>query len=198
MAQTEELRYCEGGMATATLMSVDEFAALPEDGQMHELVEGELISMPPPHSLHARVLHRIFLPLANFARRERLGEAFAETGYQLGDQPPTVRQPDITFQSTERLAAQSNEGYFRGSAELVIEIVSPSDRAGDLDLKVRQYLGAGAMAVAVVYPATRTVWVHRAHGSPQVLSAGRSLEFPDILAGWSMPLAEIFAPLDEG
>ena len=75
-------------MATATSMSVEEFAALPEDGQMHELVEGELISMPPPHSLYARVLHRIFLPLANFALRERLGEAFAEAGYLFGDQPP--------------------------------------------------------------------------------------------------------------
>ena len=107
------------------------------------------------------------------------------------------RQPDITFQSAERLAAQPNEGYFRGSAELVIEIVSPSDRAGDLDLKVRQYISAGAVAVAVVYPATRTVWVHRADASPQVLSAGRILEFPDILAGWSIPLTQIFAPLDE-
>ena len=182
-------------MATTTLMTVETFAALPEDGQMHELVEGELLTMPPPHSLHARILNRIFRALIII--QSNLGEAFAEAGYQLAEDPPTVRQPDITFLSASRLAEQQAEGYFRGAPDVAIEIASPSDRAADLDLKVRQYLSAGSRAVAVVYPQTRSVWVHRPAGSPQLLAAGGALEFPDILPGWSLALADIFAPLDE-
>ncbi|MCB9384563.1 MAG: Uma2 family endonuclease [Bryobacterales bacterium] len=183
-------------MATATLMTVEEFAALPEDGLMHELVEGELLTMPPPHSIHARIANRIFASLTLFLLQSGLGEAFAEAGYQLEDDPATVRQPDVSFLSAERLAQQPREGYFRGSADLVFEIVSPSDKAADLDLKTRQYLAAGSKAVVIAYPRTRSVWVHRLNRSPEVLTADRTLEVPDVLPGWSLPVQQIFAPLD--
>jgi Uma2 family endonuclease len=196
MAEADALRYLEDAMVTATLMTVEEFAALPEDGQMHELVEGKLQSMPPPHSLHTRILHAILLPLAQFVRTKGLGQAFAEAGYLLSDDPATIRQPDISFQTASRLAAQPRGGYFRGAPDLAFEIVSPSDKAGDLDLKVRQYLAAGAQAVVVIYPVTRSIWVHRPEGSPHLLSVVQTLEFPELLPGWSMAASEVFAPLD--
>jgi Uma2 family endonuclease len=194
MAPGRRLRYLEVAMASATLMSVEEFAALPEDGQMHELVEGELRTMPPPHSPHARALHRIFTPFAHFVLENGLGEAYAEAGYQLSDDPPTVRQPDISFQSKQKLAGQPEEGYFRGAPDLVIEILSPSDNAEDLRLKVRQYLAAGAAVVAVVYPKTREIMLHRPAGLAETLEIGQTLEFPDVAPGWSMPVEDVFAP----
>ncbi len=184
-------------MATATLMSVEEFAALPEDGHMHELVKGELLSMPPPHFLHAQIVSAILGPLMEFLRASRLGSAYPEGGFLLSTDPPTIRQPDISVILTERLAKAPREGYFRGAPDLIFEIVSPSDKAGDLDLKVHQYLAAGASAVAVVYPLTRSIWVHRAAGSPHLFTVGRSIEFPELLPGWSLPVREVFAPLDE-
>ena len=39
-------------MTPRTLLSVEEFAALPDDGMKHELNEGELIVMPPPKPRH--------------------------------------------------------------------------------------------------------------------------------------------------
>ena len=38
-------------MATKTLLTVEQFEQLPDDGMRHELDEGELISMPPPLGL---------------------------------------------------------------------------------------------------------------------------------------------------
>jgi hypothetical protein len=49
----------------------------------------------------------------------------------------------------------------------------------------------------VVYPLTRTIWVHRPTGSPHLLIEDRRLEFPELLPGWSMAVSEVFAPLDE-
>ena len=194
MAAGRSLRYLEVAMATATSMTVEQFAALPEDGQMHELVEGELLTMPPPHSLHARMLHRIFLPLANYVLEQGIGEAFAEAGYQLSDKPPTVRQPDISFQAAAKLDGQPGDGFFRGAPDIVIEVISPSDRAESVRLKVRQYLAAGTSVVALVYPRTQEIELHKSGQKPQTLHAGQSLEFPEWAPGWSLPLDEIFAP----
>jgi Uma2 family endonuclease len=198
MAGGDFLRYLEGAMATATLMTVEEFAALPEDGQMHELVEGKLQSMPPPHFLHAEIVSAILNSLLVFVNAGRYGRVYAEAGFRLANDPPTIRQPDIAFVRAERLPLPLGNDYFPGAPDLAFEIVSPSDKAGDLDLKVRQYLAAGAQAVAVVYPLTRSIWVHRPEGSPHLLSVGPDLASPELLPGWSMPTAEIFAPLEEG
>jgi Uma2 family endonuclease len=178
-------------------MTVERFAALPEDGQMHELVEGELLTMPPPHLLHSEIVYLILRSLMAFVRGPRDGRVYAEAGFLLSEDPPTVRQPDIAFVRAERIPRRFEGIYFPGAPDLAIEVVSPSDRAGDLDLKVRQYLAAGAKAVAVVYPLTRSIWVHREEGSPHLLRVGGNLEIPDVLPGWSMPAAEIFAPLSE-
>ena len=44
-------------MMPKTLLSVEEFAALPDDGMKHELNEGELIVMPTPLPEHQRTVH---------------------------------------------------------------------------------------------------------------------------------------------
>ena len=184
-------------MATATLMSVEKFAALPEDGQMHELVEGELLTMPPPGFLHTNIVALIFGSISVFLSQNPIGRAFAEGGFLLIEDPPTVRQPDIAFVRADRIPQRWEGIYFRGAPDVAIEVVSPSDRAGDLELKVRQYLAAGAKAVAVVYPQTRSIWVHRPAGSPHLLGISGNLEIPDVLPGWSVAVSEILAPVSE-
>jgi len=197
MAGPANLRYLKVAMATATLMTVEEFAALPEDGQMHELVEGELLTLPPPHSLHSRIVAILFRSLTLHLAAYPDWEVLAAAGFQLLGDPPTVRQPDVSVVLAGRMRQAPRHGYCAGAPDLAIEVVSPSDKAADLDLKVRQYLQAGANAVAVVYPQTRSLWLHRPAGSPKVLTAGQTLELDDLLPGWSLPLDDIFAPLDE-
>ena len=196
MAELAALRYLEVAMATATLMTVEEFAALPEDGQMHELVEGELLTMPPPQFLHTDIVALIQESLILFLRKTGAGRVFSEAGFLLSESPPTVRQPDLSVLTAERLAARPSAGYYRGAPDVAIEVLSPSDSADDLHLKIRQYLAAGARAVIVVSPRAREVWVYRADGSSQSFHGGQSVELPDVLPGWSAPLSDIFEPLD--
>ncbi len=184
-------------MAAATSITVEELAALPEDGRRHELVRGELVTMPPPHFLHTDIVYALLQSIMQFLAESPLGRAYPEGGFLLLESPPTVRQPDIGFVSTERLNRRRSDGFYPGAPDAAFEVVSPSDRAADLDLKIRQYLEAGAKAVVVVYPSTRTVWVHQHGASPQVLDGDRTLQLPETLPGWSLPVAEIFAPLEE-
>src|SRR5437660_1350985 len=123
-------------MTPKTLMSIEEFTALPDDGMLHELNEGELISMPPPKPRHGSCQATLASALVNFADSLDVGEVFARTGYHLS--PKTVRAPDVSFVRKSRL--QNADEYFLSGPDLEVEIISPGDDAADLREKIQQYL----------------------------------------------------------
>lgn len=115
-------------MTRRTLLSVEEFAALPEDGMKHELNEGELIVMPPPKPRHGDCQLTLGAALREFVVAHGLGRVYTESGYRLT--PHTVRGPGVSFVRTSRL--QGPDEYFDGAPDLAVEIVSPGDDASDL------------------------------------------------------------------
>src|SRR5437867_8817436 len=114
------------------LLTVTDLLALPPDDRKHELVAGLLISEPPASYRHGRVSARIYDLLQNFLRQRGLGEVIAfETGFLLARTPDTVRAPDVAFVSRERLrSAGELRGFFPGSPDIAIEVLSPTDRPG--------------------------------------------------------------------
>ena len=177
---------------TATVLTLEEFAALPNEGARHEIDRGELITMAPVQFVHTRIQHILLDSLRPVVKDRKLGEAFLEPGCLLAEDPPTLREPDVAFLSNEALQREPAAGFFPGAPTIAIEVVSPSETAADLETKIRQYLAAGCQAVAVVYPRSRSVLVHRPGADPHRLEAGDVLSFPDILGDWSLSLAEIF------
>ena len=124
-------------MATLTTapLTLEEFAQLPDDGMHHEISEGELITMSGPKSLHSRIIRKVFKAIDTALEKSGYGEAFPEAGYVLARDPLTVRQPDVSVLSTERIQSTPPDDYFEGAPELAVEVVSPSDSAEDLELK---------------------------------------------------------------
>ena len=126
-------------MTPKTLMSIEEFAALPDDGMLHELNAGELISMPPPKPRHGDCQATLAFALVNFARPRDLGKVYTETGYRLT--PNTVRAPDVSFVRKSRL--QDADQYFLGGPDLAVEIIVQSKNACDFSRGVHlDLLGA--------------------------------------------------------
>ena len=80
-------------MPPKTLMSVEEFMALPDDGMHHELNEGELVVMLPPKRIHAHCQTELARVLANFVSANHLGEVYVEFGYRLSSH--TLPAPDV-------------------------------------------------------------------------------------------------------
>src|SRR5438067_5498286 len=140
-------------MATKTLMSLEEFDALPDDGFKHELNRGELVTMTFPIFGHNRVIRQIYDILSAFLRSNPLGEIlWTDSGFLLSEpgEPPTLRGPDLAYVPRERSARIANSTKrAQGAPELAIEVVSPSDRPGELLEKVAQYLAAGGKLVWV-------------------------------------------------
>ena len=178
-------------MGAKTLLTLEQFEALPDDGQKYELNRGELVVMPPAKSSHARIIQWINRNLSAYVYERGIGEVFSEAGYLLGREPePTLRQPDVSFLSNSRLRVLE-DGYFAGAPELAIEVVSPGNDAAELDVKVNQYLTHGSQEVWVVYPRTRAIWIYRTGGLARKLTDQDTLTSA-LFPGWSARVAEFF------
>jgi Uma2 family endonuclease len=161
-----------------------------------ELINGELIEMPPDSELHGEVGGTFHIQLGTFVLSQRLGRLFlSETCYVLSEDPPTVRKPDISFIRTGRLPAnRDRDGFIRTAPDLVAEVISPSDRMADVLTKIGMWLDFGVPMVLLIAPRARTVTVYRPDREPRTLSGDQTLEGEDVVPGFSLSVRAIFAP----
>lgn len=150
--------------------------------------------MNPCGFRHGRIASRIGARLHVFVEEHSCGTVTgAETGFQISCDPDTVRAPDAGFVRTERLPDIEPDGFFQGAPDLAVEVLSPSDRVGDVNAKVQDWLQGGCELVWVVDPQNRTVSVYRRDGEIFLLSDSDMLDGANLLPGLTLPVAEIFA-----
>ena len=174
------------------LYTVEEFAALPADGPLRELIQGRIVDVPPAGTDHSILAALIATLLNNAALTRQLGIVTGEQGgYRLSEN--TVRAPDVAFMSWGRLRREG--AYAVGGPDLVVEVVSPGDSAGDLQIKITEYFAAGTRVLWVVYPDTRQIVVHTPEAA-RTLNQADTLDGGDVLPGFSTPVSAIFAALE--
>ena len=174
-------------MTPKTLLSVEEFAALPDDGMKHELNEGELIVTALPRPRHGACQARLGSAIRQFVVLHGLGMVYIASGYRITRH--TVRGPDVSFVRTSRL--QDPDEYFDGAPDLAVEIVSPGDDASDLREKIKQYLDAGTSVVWVVYPRSRQIEIHTPDKMIRRLGVEDTLAAPELLPGFQLSVRTI-------
>lgn len=181
-------------MTSTKHMTAEELLTMPDDGQRHELVKGRLVSMSPAGNEHSTVGSIVAHYLWTYVLEHDLGIVTgADGGFIIERDPDTVYAPDAAFVRAERLPPKDERrGYLELVPDLVVEVFSPSDRAREVAIKVRRYLEAGAQLVWVVFPATRTVEVHRPDGSRTTVGADDELDGEDVLPGFLLPIAKLF------
>jgi Uma2 family endonuclease len=178
-------------MATTltSLISWEAFEQLPDDGMHRELVEGELIELPPPKSKHVVIAHNTYESLRP-VQVSRVVKVFVEAGYRLSAK--SWVQPDVSVLTRERAIAPSPDGHFHGGPELAIEVVSPPETARDLNRKVDLLLANGSLAVWVIYPEEEEVRVFLADGTGFVRGIDGTLRVPEMLGLLEIPVAQLF------
>lgn len=185
-------------VATKSFMTEAEYDALLEEdyeGFKVELDEGELVLTASPDFLHNRVRDRLGRILAVYAEKGGLGEVTWESDFWLAHS--TIRIPDLGFLRTENSPPPGTTQRTQGAPDLCIEVISPSNRARDMARKVQQYLKAGATVVWIIYPNPdeRFVNIYRAGCQPEMREGNDLLDCPELLPGWSLPLADLFKGL---
>src|SRR5271170_7589377 len=112
-------------MSTQTrLMTADEFLELPDDGLLHELIRGEVVTMSLPGGLHGKITLKIGRLVGNHVEDHGLGDTFAaETGFLIERDPDTVRGADVAFVRAERLPGITNpDKHIPFAPDLAVEV----------------------------------------------------------------------------
>ena len=177
------------------LMTAEELLLLPDDGMRHELIRGELRTMPPGGMEQADRSSVLDGSLGPYVRAHKLGRVFTnEPGFVLTTDPDTVRSPDLAFIRRARIEETGvPRGYYRGGApDLAVEVVSPNDVYSEVEKKANEWLQFGTQVVFVVNPRRRTVRVYRP-GQPVVsLGLDDTLTAEDVVPGWSLAVSDLF------
>ena len=181
-------------MSTATTFTADQLWEMPDDGNRYELVSGLLRMMSPSGWRHGEIVGRLHSRLGPHIEKHKLGKAFgAETGFLISRDPDTVRAPDVAFIANENLpATDPAEAFWPGAPDLAVEVLSPSDKTGEVDEKIQAWLAARCRAVWVVDPKLQTVTACRSASDVAVLAVDQILEGGEVVQGFRCPVAEIF------
>ncbi|HZS04457.1 MAG TPA: Uma2 family endonuclease [Blastocatellia bacterium] len=182
---------------TTQIMTEEDLLKMPDDGHRYELVEGELRQMPPTGFEHGSVTMNLSVPLATHVRIHNLGRILAaETGFVIArtkDNRPTVRAADIAFVAGNRIPADADTSkYLELAPDLIVETLSPSDTAVEVEEKIFAWLNAGVRVAITVNPASRSVTVYRSLTEITRLTEQDELDLDNVITGFRCRVSEIF------
>ncbi|MGL6096174.1 MAG: Uma2 family endonuclease [Fimbriiglobus sp.] len=176
---------------TYTVAEFDRSAA----GEGCELIDGylEAKEMGAEASwIQARLQRR----LGDWAEVGRHGWVFeSECSYACFPKTPArVRKPDVSFVRYGRLENERiPEGSITIPPDLVVEVVSPQEKAHKLAGKIADFEAVGVPLIWVVYPNRRMIQV-RTGGTIRELTAAHDLTGDPVLPGFRVKIADLFPP----
>lgn len=175
---------------TSTKLTYEDYLLLPDDGRRHEIIDGEHYVSPSPNTRHQRLTKRIARALYPF-EDAGLGEVFSapfDVVLSIFD----VVQPDVIFVTTAQ-AHIVNDKNVRGCPELVVEVLSESNRAYDERVKYKTYERLGGNEFWIVDPEMKSVKVfHSQNGHFVRIDTGDTLSSP-LFPGFELRVASLFA-----
>lgn len=180
----------------ARKLTYEDYVLIPEDGQRHEIIDGEHYVSPAPYLSHQRLAFRLTLSVGGFIEANRLGLFFfapVDVLLSIHD----IVQPDMFFISNER-AAIAKEQNVQGAPDLAIEILSKGTRRLDERIKLEAYERCGVREYWLFDRFRKGVQVwKRADGGgfrpcPFLSATAGDVLTSPLLPGFELPLAEIF------
>ena len=179
-------------MVTVKQLTVDDLDELDLGDGRYELIDGALVEMSPAGGDHGEIGARALARLWFHVQEHRLGKVYnADTGFSLA--PKLVLCPDVAFVRADRLPPKEEHSkILRLAPDLVVEIVSPTDRAGKVAKKVEDWLAAGVRLLWLFRPRDRTVTVYAPGRLSHVLGIGDMLDGVDVLPDFRVPIVDLF------
>lgn len=138
----------------------EDYLRLPEDGKRYEVIRGNLYVAPSPNYDHQYTVIQLAAQLLGFVQANGLGVVL--TGpfdVILPEGIATPVEPDLLFIRKER-QPRRGDANFKGTPDLVVEVLSPSNRHYDRRIKFAAYRDAGVQELWLVDPLARSVVIY--------------------------------------
>lgn len=140
---------------TARRWTYADYCRIPPDGKRHEILDGRHFVNPAPSPYHQIVSGGLHYELMRLIQRTHRGRVLAApVDVHLG--PGSIVQPDLVALTARRCSIIGPK-KLTGVPDLLIEVLSPSNRAYDRERKRERYERAGVREFWLVDPQSRTI-----------------------------------------
>ena len=177
-------------LAAPTTYTPEDVARLSDEtGKLYELLGGRMIEKPPMSTTANWVagevafrLRSTYLPARAFVFVEQPTYCF---------DPGEMRRPDVALVWAERLPDGLSDDELRVVPDLVVEVVSPSNKYIEQMDRVEQWLDVGAPMVWVIEPTLRWAHVYRSDGSVSLLRAADTFANDPLLPDLTLRISDV-------
>jgi Uma2 family endonuclease len=165
-------------------------------GERFELIEGVAYAMSAPNDRHQAIAAALTALFFNFLKgkpcKVRPAPYDVRLFYEEDETDDTVIQPDLTIVCDEE--KRGSEGC-RGAPDMIIEILSPSNTAFEMQRKLELYRRAGVREYWIIDPEENNIYAYRLKDGQFVT---QSYDIQDtaacaVLPGLEIPLETVFA-----
>jgi Uma2 family endonuclease len=174
----------------------DLLGAMRRSDRLYELVDGTLVEKPMGLG-EANIAGELLTDINNFVRKHKLGLTFgADATVRL--LKGLVRVPDVSFLCWDKLPGRllPSKPIPDLTPDLAVEVLSQTNTPAEMQRKLREYFLAGVRLVWMIDPVRRHARVYTTPDAPAAtLDESQALDGGDVLPGFTLPLAGLFAHL---
>lgn len=180
-----------------TAITLDDLMALGEDARV-EVINGVVVEMAPVGGLHHIAAGNIHYPIKTYVDEHELGIVFMDgLLYLMNENTRHLRDsfaPDVSFIRRENFPANWDIVLpFPGVPDFAVEVISPSENAGNVQTKTRTYLDKGTEQVWIVYPLLRELHQYRRDAKTiHVYRGSEQIDTDSIFPGLVLTMEMIF------
>jgi Uma2 family endonuclease len=164
---------------------------------LYEIIDGVKVELPPMSADSSGFVGDLATFLTNWGLANNVGKAYPEMLMKLPNLGTRNRRPDVVFIPFSKWARgirPPETNAWDILPDLCVEVVSPNDKADEVETKVGEYFDAGVPMVWVVYPRHERVYVYDSPTQVRRLGKPDTLDGGTVLRGFQLPLADLFLP----
>ena len=174
---------------------------LPQDDDiLYEVVDDRVVELGPMGAHEIWLATVLVVHLANFVRQHQLGRVVQELLFDFTAMVQRKRRPDAAFVSYERWPRQRQVPHTEAwevVPNLVVEVISPSDKGDDILDKVAEYFRIGVECVWVIFTSQKQVYIYTSPTQVRILTRADELYGEPVLPHFRLPLAALFEDIEE-
>jgi Uma2 family endonuclease len=176
------------------MLTAEQFAQRPDPGHPEELVRGRIETVTVPKPRHGEICGQAYDLIRQHVEPRDLGRTLCrDSGVITERDPDTVRGADVAFYSFDRVPrGPLPDAYLGVAPDLVVEVLSPSDRWPKVIRKVGECLDAGVAIVVVLDDGHRRAHVFTADRSTRMLGPDDDLTLLGVLPDFRGRVAAFF------
>jgi len=180
-------------LLTPTYWTAEIARALPDDGNIYEVVHGELLVTPAPRPWHEEVAVRLYETIRAYLRVEPAGHALSSRSDLSWGLRDVLVSPDLFVVPLEE--ARRLDWLSLRTVLLAAEVLSPSSIRADRFTKRRLYQERGVPLYWVIEPEERFVEIWRPDDDlPHIERRALTWHPPGAGSPFTMELTELFRP----